>query len=466
MCFIAIQRSKWTLRRTVTTPAIFVIPCSDLSIGTFRRISAGVHDLVGYTCENKRCLTWFIYSAGTGFKMEMPYDSISATEYADGPSLGQARAAFLLTRPPTFYRESTVATQTATGSTRTWQLCEDWTEGHQASSCLRHEVVGTAAQLEEALSVLRGESFHSSFSGSTRASTSYGGSNQSSANASPVSSIAPPALLPVGPVPIGTAPPSSYMDPFSRSIHTGHGRKRSRSNPAPYEARRQAFAIRSPVSAGALADAAANILTSSPFARQQDEHRSDYPTFSDLDLLPMGLVGPSNNSSSLNTSLADAPTIPISRSYTSSTASSTGMFPSHSSASSSSVPFSTEPSQNMVSAPVHMGEFAAGPSHHPYATLTGVTVSHASSHSSSLHSRPQSGFGTPVDPATFDVTSAVQGLSVDFDVINSFAQHVNVSDYMPDPHNMMGSDSPSATHSLEGAFQRMYDQQQAEPHSQ
>ncbi|KAF9517007.1 hypothetical protein BS47DRAFT_591849 [Hydnum rufescens UP504] len=81
---------------------IFIIPCNDLSIGTFRRISAGVHDLVGYICESKRCLAWFIFSAGTGFKMEMPYDSISATEYADGVPSGQGRAAFLLTRPPRF----------------------------------------------------------------------------------------------------------------------------------------------------------------------------------------------------------------------------------------------------------------------------------------------------------------------------------------------------------------------------
>jgi len=167
----------------------------------------------------------------------------------------------------------------------------------------------------------------------------------------------------------------------------------------------------------------------------------------------------------LNTSLVDAPTIPISRSYTSSTASSTGMYPSHSSASSSSIPFGADPSQNMVPAPAHIGDFPAGPSHHPYATLTGGVAPHVSSLSSSLHSRPQSGYGTPVDPVTFDVASAVQNLNVDFDVITSFAHHVNVSDYMPDPH-MMGSDSPSATHSLEGAFHRMYDQQQAEPHSQ
>src|SRR5262245_1411631 len=63
--------------------AVTIIPCNDLTIGTWRRIgsSTGNHELVAYVCDAKRCITWFIQSYGYGFKMEIPFDTIVNTEF-------------------------------------------------------------------------------------------------------------------------------------------------------------------------------------------------------------------------------------------------------------------------------------------------------------------------------------------------------------------------------------------------
>src|SRR6266540_2106274 len=88
------------------TTAVSVIPCTDLSIGTWRRISSSAtgYDLVAYVSEPKRCLTWFIHSAGYGFKMELPFHTIVDTEFKQVSS-GAALAVLLLSQPPLFYME-------------------------------------------------------------------------------------------------------------------------------------------------------------------------------------------------------------------------------------------------------------------------------------------------------------------------------------------------------------------------
>lgn len=131
-----------------------VIQCTDLSIGTWRRIASSATgcDLVAYVSEAKRCLTWFIHSAGYGFKMELPFHSIVETEFKHVSS-GAGLAALVLSQPPTFYMEKVGPNEEGFVSC-TWKRCADWTEDHQASKVLRHTVVGSASQLTHLLRIL------------------------------------------------------------------------------------------------------------------------------------------------------------------------------------------------------------------------------------------------------------------------------------------------------------------------
>jgi hypothetical protein len=129
------------------------IPCSDLSIGSWRRIATDTsqRDLVAYTCEAKRCLTWFIYNGGFGFKMEIPFDTIVDTEFTHTSPGSTGLASFVLSRPPVFYLESS----SEDGSPCHWKRCTDWTEGHQASHVLRHDLIGSAVPLVHLLQSLQ-----------------------------------------------------------------------------------------------------------------------------------------------------------------------------------------------------------------------------------------------------------------------------------------------------------------------
>lgn len=141
--------------RNVRT-AITIIHCTELTIGTWHRIAAkttGVHDLIAYTAEGSQVLTWYIFSEGFGFRMDVPYRCIETVDIRSrgaGVPLGYAVATITLTQSPNFYMEA--ATTTSTGAEgRMWKPCTDWTEAYQASTMLRHEVIGAAAQLYQAL---------------------------------------------------------------------------------------------------------------------------------------------------------------------------------------------------------------------------------------------------------------------------------------------------------------------------
>ncbi|KAJ7104321.1 hypothetical protein B0H15DRAFT_766708 [Mycena belliarum] len=136
------------------------IPCSDLSIGSWRRIATDTnrHDLIAYTCETKRCLTWFIYNGGFGFKMECPFDTILSTEFTNVSPGSTGLASFVLSRPPIFYLEN----NSNDGLPRYWKRCTDWTEGHQASHVLRHDLIGSAVPLVHLLQSLQGHTEASS----------------------------------------------------------------------------------------------------------------------------------------------------------------------------------------------------------------------------------------------------------------------------------------------------------------
>jgi len=136
--------------------AVTIIPCTDLSIGSWRRIAttSGNHDLVAYVCDVKRCLTWFIQSAGLGFKMEIPFDIIIDTEFTNAAP-GTGLASFLLSKPPRFFLEHVSSPRPDGSIVRQWRACPDWTEGHQASQVLRHDLIGSAVQLAHFLRNLR-----------------------------------------------------------------------------------------------------------------------------------------------------------------------------------------------------------------------------------------------------------------------------------------------------------------------
>ncbi|KAG8881843.1 hypothetical protein FRB98_004088 [Tulasnella sp. 332] len=115
--------------------------------------TTSVHDLIAYTAEGSQVLTWYIFSEGFGFRMDVPYRCIETVDIRSrgaGVPLGYAVATITLTQSPNFYMEA--ATTTSTGAEgRMWKPCTDWTEAYQASTMLRHEVIGAAAQLYQAL---------------------------------------------------------------------------------------------------------------------------------------------------------------------------------------------------------------------------------------------------------------------------------------------------------------------------
>lgn len=140
---------------------VSIIPCTDLSIGSWRRIATGKHDLVAYVCEARRCLTWFIHSAGYGFKMEIPFETITHTEFRNAAP-GEGLAYFHLAHPPLFYLEHIASPRAHDGLSpgvgpviKTWKKCSDWTEGTQASQVFRHDLIGSAVQLAHVLNDLR-----------------------------------------------------------------------------------------------------------------------------------------------------------------------------------------------------------------------------------------------------------------------------------------------------------------------
>ncbi|KAI0926380.1 hypothetical protein AcV5_008860 [Taiwanofungus camphoratus] len=135
---------------------VSIIPCTNLAIGTWRRIATAVskHDLVAYVCETKRCITWFIHSSGHGFKMEVPFDTVVDTSFTN-ISPGMGLATFNLSRPPLFYLEFAAPPGADGASLRGWKSCADWTEGMQATKVLRHDLAGSAVQLAHVLRNLR-----------------------------------------------------------------------------------------------------------------------------------------------------------------------------------------------------------------------------------------------------------------------------------------------------------------------
>jgi hypothetical protein len=94
----------------------------------------------------KQCLTWFVVSGGSGFKMELSFASVLDAQFTSS-SAGSGIAKITLTEPPMFYLEHTVSSTFSATEHRSWRRCSDWTEGAQATRVLQHELQGPAVHL-------------------------------------------------------------------------------------------------------------------------------------------------------------------------------------------------------------------------------------------------------------------------------------------------------------------------------
>ncbi|KAG8706697.1 hypothetical protein FRC09_002276 [Ceratobasidium sp. 395] len=217
------------------TEPISIIPCTDLTIGSWHRIAdrTGRHDLVAYISDHKASLTWFIHSGGHGFKMEIPISTVINAEFSPTTHShpGQGIASFYLSEKPIFYMEDA-----NTGGS--WQVCDDWTEGRQASHVLKHQLVGSGVQLSHAIRVFEARRRNPGMLMARGMMPQLAYSNVEAPR--PVSMQIPqPPLLGVQPqpqMPQSATPPMFTFPPnnAARAFHATHGRKRSYSGPPAY----------------------------------------------------------------------------------------------------------------------------------------------------------------------------------------------------------------------------------------
>ncbi|KAI0833732.1 homeobox-domain-containing protein [Trametes gibbosa] len=132
---------------------VTIIPCTDLSVGTWRRVASSKHELIAYVCETRRCLAWFVRAGGMSFKMEVPFDSISESRFSN-ESPGVGSASFVLERPPSFFVEKASEFGPGIEPTRHWRVSGDWTENGQASVVLQHCLIGPAYQLSHLVNTI------------------------------------------------------------------------------------------------------------------------------------------------------------------------------------------------------------------------------------------------------------------------------------------------------------------------
>ncbi|KAG8940231.1 hypothetical protein FRC04_005476 [Tulasnella sp. 424] len=317
---------------------ITIIQCTDLTIGTWHRIAArtGTHDLVAYTAEGSQVLTWYIYSEGYGFRMDLPFHSISRVDLSTtGYPPGTALATITLTQAPNFFMESN------SEQGRIWKKCTDWTEGQQASTMLRHEVIGSAAQLYQALSrfpgnrspapspppgevVLRAPHSYQAVPRYSAVSATYSdppstGSHHSPLQQSPsLEFVGSPAMSAAG------APQFAFQPtpplPMAHHALPGHGRVRSYSGPAafnpelepalesPVDYPGSPFSPYPPAEDPTLAYPVHQSTVGDPSSQYGASAYSPYP------MQPMGSVpGPSASHHQHTSSLSDFAAVPISQ---------------------------------------------------------------------------------------------------------------------------------------------------------
>ncbi|KAI8838954.1 hypothetical protein BC829DRAFT_31281 [Chytridium lagenaria] len=122
-----------TLPTHMTTPStpIHHLPITSLSCGTWRRtLDPNRRDLLAGANLSSRCLQFVIDCNNTGFRVEIPFDSILHINSIPSPSADELHLSIDLAYPPNF------CMQVDAPQSKIWIRCSDFTEGGQGSSIL------------------------------------------------------------------------------------------------------------------------------------------------------------------------------------------------------------------------------------------------------------------------------------------------------------------------------------------
>ncbi|KAL1924943.1 uncharacterized protein VTP21DRAFT_4597 [Calcarisporiella thermophila] len=121
-------------------PDRFTFTCDTLTIGTWRRMLIQPNDLV---CEHTATgCAWRIADNAHQFRMTFPHSAVRNIEYTSlDPAFAQV--AIDLKEGPVFEMEKRSNTQSE------WVACGDFTEGKQATVCLRHVMRGVGMHLKQ-----------------------------------------------------------------------------------------------------------------------------------------------------------------------------------------------------------------------------------------------------------------------------------------------------------------------------
>lgn len=112
-------------------------PCTILSIGSWQRMSVGPDGLLcGFSIEKSQ-MAWVLGDAQTRYRISFSFSIIQGLEISFNDPVF-AELAILISKPPDF---------AVLSPENIWTNCSDFTEGQQASVCLRHVIKAEAQDL-------------------------------------------------------------------------------------------------------------------------------------------------------------------------------------------------------------------------------------------------------------------------------------------------------------------------------
>lgn len=112
-------------------------PCTILSIGTWQRMSVGPDGLLcGFSIEKSQ-MAWVLGDSQTRYRISFSFNTVQGLEISFNDPVF-AELAILITKPPDF---------AVLSPENIWTNCSDFTEGQQASVCLRHVIKAEAQEL-------------------------------------------------------------------------------------------------------------------------------------------------------------------------------------------------------------------------------------------------------------------------------------------------------------------------------
>ncbi|KAJ8660350.1 hypothetical protein O0I10_003807 [Lichtheimia ornata] len=122
---------------------LYILSATTLTIGTWQRLALNVTDLMLTFAQD--VFAWHIYDNGLQFKIHIPLSTVAGITQ-DGEQVHLD-----LTEPPLFYM---MTTEQDGKQPQRWVQCSDFSEGQQASQCLRHTLKGASEQLKQDLFAL------------------------------------------------------------------------------------------------------------------------------------------------------------------------------------------------------------------------------------------------------------------------------------------------------------------------